>query len=124
MEHYGATYVTDAYLVSQTIPQILFASVTAAIATTYIPLYSRIGVDRGSKEAVRFTNKIINAMLFGSIVITLLGVIFARPIVSFIARGFEGEVLKRAVGFTRIAFPMVIFIGLSNILQGFLQVNI
>ena len=120
---YGATYVTDAYLVSQTIPQMLFASVTAAIATTYIPLYSRIMVEKGREEAVKFTNKIITAVLFGSMVVTFLGVIFARPIVSFIAMGFKGEALKLAVGFTRLAFPMVIFIGLSNIFQGFLQSN-
>ena len=31
---YGATYVTDAYLISMTIPLVLFSSVAAAISTT------------------------------------------------------------------------------------------
>ncbi|MDN5332698.1 MAG: putative peptidoglycan lipid flippase [Tepidanaerobacteraceae bacterium] len=120
---YGATYITDAYLVSQTIPQVLFATVTAALATTYIPLYSKIKIGEGEEEAVKFTNKVVNAVLFASAIVTLLGLIFTRPIVSFIAMGFEGETLRLAVSFTRIAFPMVLFIGLSNIFQGFLQSN-
>ncbi|SHM92629.1 putative peptidoglycan lipid II flippase [Caldanaerovirga acetigignens] len=120
---YGATFITDAYLVSQTIPQVLFATVTAALATTYIPLYSKIKVERGEKVAVKFTNKVVNAVLAASAIVTLLGLIFTRPIVSFIAMGFEGETLRLAVSFTRIAFPMVLFIGLSNIFQGFLQSN-
>ena len=60
---YGATYVTDAYLVSLTIPQTLFASIAAAIATTYIPLYSDIRINNGAEESVRFTNRILNAVL-------------------------------------------------------------
>lgn len=120
---YGATYVTDAYLVSQTIPQVIFATVTAALATTYIPLYSDIRIGRGEREAVKFTNKVVNAVFFLSAVVALLGMIFAEQIVSVIALGFEGETLKLAVSFTRITFMMVLFIGLSNIFQGFLQSN-
>ena len=120
---YGATYVTDAYLVSLTIPQTLFASIAAAIVTTYIPLYSGISVNEGPKEGVRFTNKVVNIVLLGSALLAVLGMIFTKPIVSLIAMGFKGEVLNLAVNFTRITFPMVIFIGLCRIFAGFLQAN-
>ena len=109
---YGATYVTDAYLVSLTIPQTLFASIAAAIGTTYIPLYSRIRVEEGPEEAVRFTNRVLNVVLVISTALAVLGMVFTRPIVSLIAMGFKGEVLELAVGFTRITFPMIIFIGM------------
>src|SRR5690554_2060025 len=99
---YGATYVTDAYLVSLTIPQTLFASIAAAIATTYIPLYSSIRINEGPKEGVRFTNRILNVVLTASAMLTALGMIFTKPIVSVIAMGFKGEVLDLAVKFTRI----------------------
>ena len=120
---YGATYVTDAYLVSLTIPQTLFASIAAAIVTTYIPLYSGISVNEGPKEGVRFTNKVVNIVLLGSALLAVLGMIFTKPIVSLIAMGFKGEVLNLAVNFTRITFPMVIFIGLCRIFAGFSQAN-
>lgn len=120
---YGATYVTDAYLVSLTIPQTLFASIAAAIGTTYIPLYSRIRVEEGPEEAVRFTNRVLNVVLVISTALAVLGMVFTRPIVSLIAMGFKGEVLELAVGFTRITFPMIIFIGMCQIFISFLQAN-
>ncbi len=120
---YGATYVTDAYLISLTIPRMLFASIAAAIATTYIPVYSKIRVEQGQKEGIRFTNKVLNIVVLGSIVLSVFGMIFTRPIVSIIAMGFKGEVLDMAVKFTRLTFPMIIFIGLCSINKGFLQSN-
>src|SRR5690606_7825869 len=96
---YGATYVTDAYLVSLTIPQTLFASIAAAIATTYIPLYSDIRINNGAEESVRFTNRILNAVLAVSTFLAIIGMIFTKPIVSLIAIGFKGEALDIAIKF-------------------------
>ena len=53
---YGASAVTDAYLISQTIPYVIFSFVSAGIATGFIPLYSRILNERGQLEANRYTN--------------------------------------------------------------------
>ena len=120
---YGATYVTDAYLVSLTIPQTLFASIAAAIATTYIPLYSDFMINKGAEESVRFTNRILNAVLAVSTFLAIIGMIFTKPIVSLIAIGFKGEALDIAIKFTRVTFPMIIFIGIRGILTGFLRAN-
>ena len=120
---YGATYVTDAYLISLIIPQSLFASIAAAIATTYIPLYSDIRINSGPKEGVRFTNKVLNVVLAVSTLLAVFGMIFTRPVVSLIAMGFKGEALDIAVKFTRVTFPMIIFIGMCRIFTGFLQAN-
>ncbi len=120
---YGATYVTDAYLVALTIPQTLFSSIATAITTTFIPLYSRIRVEGGPDEDIRFTNKVLNAVLVSSASLAVLGMVLTRPIVSLIAMGFKGEVLKLATAFTRITFPMVVFIGICQVFIGYLQAN-
>ena len=60
---YGASAVTDAYLISQTIPYVIFSFVSAGIATGFIPLYSRILNERGQLEANRYTNNLSNALL-------------------------------------------------------------
>lgn len=120
---YGATYVTDAYLVALTIPQTLFSSLATAITTTFIPLYSRIKVEGGPGEDIRFTNKVLNAVLVLSASLAVLGILLAQPIVSLIARGFEGKVLEQAIAFTRITFPMIVFIGICQVFIGYLQAN-
>ncbi len=120
---YGATYVTDAYLISTTIPLVLFSSVAAAISTTYIPVYSELRLDKGKDEAINFTNKLLNIIVLASTVLAVLGMIFTKPIVSIIAMGFKGETLELAVKLTRITFPMIVFIGASHVFTGFLQSN-
>ena len=47
--------------------------------------------------------------------------IFTKPIVSLIAIGFKGEALDIAIKFTRVTFPMIIFIGIRGILTGFYE---
>lgn len=120
---YGASYITDAYLISLTIPQTLFSSIAAAITTTFIPLYSRIRVDGGPGEDIRFTNRVLNVVLVSSASLAVLGMVLTRPIVSLIAMGFKGEVLELAVSFTRITFPMIVFIGICQVFIGYLQAN-
>ena len=38
---YGASSITDAYLISQTIPLVIFSFISAGVATGFIPMYSR-----------------------------------------------------------------------------------
>lgn len=60
---YGASAVSDAYLISITIPTVIFAFVGTALATSYIPLYTSIEKEKGEKEALRFSNNLINFLL-------------------------------------------------------------
>ena len=48
---YGASAITDAYLISKTIPYVIFSFISAGIATAFLPMYSRILKERGSSEA-------------------------------------------------------------------------
>lgn len=120
---FGTTYVSDAYLVAITIPTIIFASIAGALATTYIPIYSKVRVESGEENSLRFTNNVLNFTVIVGVGISILGMLFAGPIVSFIAMGFNEQTLDLAVSLTRIIFPMVIFIGLAYIFSGYLQSN-
>lgn len=120
---YGASAITDAYLISITVPTILFASLAGAIGTTYIPIYSEIKNRYDNSKGLLFTNNILNLVAIVSIVVSVIGITCARPIVSLIAIGFDPETLDLAVKFSRITFPMVIFIGLTYVFIGYLQSN-
>ena len=60
---YGASAITDAYLISQTIPIVIFSFIGVGIATSFIPLYSRIFNEQGQLEANRYTNNLSNTLL-------------------------------------------------------------
>ncbi|NSW91997.1 MAG: murein biosynthesis integral membrane protein MurJ [Firmicutes bacterium] len=120
---YGASGISDAYLISLTIPTVIFAFVGTGIATSYIPIYSSIVKERGIEAADRFSNNLISFLFLVCTFIVLIGLIFTGPIVKLFASGFEGDTLKLAVSFTRISIFGVFFMGTAYIFKSYLQIQ-
>lgn len=118
---YGATSYSDIYITSMNIPNILFASIGTALATTFIPLYYENKNIGGEKKSIQFTNNIFNIVLLIGLILSILSFIFAKPLVNIFAMGFEEEKLSYAVKFTRIMIFGGLMVILSNIIASFLQ---
>lgn len=120
---YGATDISDVYITSSSIPTILFASVGAALATTFIPLFYEIEKNNGRDKSLKFTNNILNIVIIIGGILAILGYIFAEPLVKLFAIKFSGDKLDVAVNFTRIMIFGVVFIALSNMMTAWLQIS-
>lgn len=120
---YGASSITDAYLISQTIPFAVFSFIAAGITTGFIPMYSRILQENGRLEADRFTNNLLNTLLLLTSIVVATVLLFTGPIVKLFASGFVGETLDLAIQFTRISVFVVYFTGLLNIFSGYLRLH-
>lgn len=121
--YYGASNVSDAYLISITIPNVIFAFIAMGITTGYIPLYSKLIQDYGENVGNDFTNRLSNLLLMVSTILIFLGLCFTEPIVKLFAAGFEGETLKLAVLFTKISILGLYFTGLISLHSSYLQVK-
>lgn len=119
---YGATSLSDVYIISTSIPNILFASILGSLSTTFIPLFHEIEND-SEEKSLYFTNNIFNITIFISIVIIILSILFTKPLVKLFAIDFMGDKLELAIRFTKIIIFGVIFIGLNNILASYLQIK-
>lgn len=120
---YGASNITDAYLISTTIPGTIFAFIGAGIATSYIPIYSNVLKNDGEEYANKFTSNLISIILILCSFIVLTVLSFTGPIVKLFASGFDTETLKLAVAFTRIGIVSIYFSGLIFVIDGFLQIK-
>ena len=120
---YGASYISDAYLISLSIPVALFGIVATGISTGYIPMYTNVEEIKGTSEANRFTNNLINILMVICALVIIGGMIFAGPLVKLFASGFEGDTLDIAIKFTRISLFGMFFTGLIAIFSGFLQLK-
>ena len=120
---YGASNISDAYLISLTIPSVIFALIGAGISTGYIPMYSNIQQQYGEIEGNRFTYNLSNIIIVICTIIILFGLILTEPLVKLFAAGFEGETLALAVKFTKISLFGIYFIGLMCIFKSFLQIK-
>ncbi len=120
---YGTGQYADVFLLTLNIPGLIIAVVGSAIATTYIPLYFETKEKKGDKEALKFTNNILNICAIITIIIAVFGLIFTEQFVQVFAGGFEGEKFQLAVSFTKIMISGVLFLGVSKIFSSYLQVN-
>lgn len=120
---YGTSVYSDAYLIALNIPTILFAGISSAIATTFIPIYYDNINKNGNIKANKFTNNIINTSIIISILASFIVFLFTDEIVKIFAIGFEGRVLEICVNLTKILVLGFIFISLSQILSAYLQAN-
>jgi hypothetical protein len=58
---FGATYATDAYFMGQTIPVVIFSAVSAALGSTFIPVFSQVRQVHGRDAAYKMVSSVINA---------------------------------------------------------------
>jgi putative peptidoglycan lipid II flippase len=120
---YGASNVSDAYLISLTIPGTIFAFIAAGIATGYIPLYTEIEKKNSSVRADKFTSNILNVILLICLVIVIFVATQTSLVVKLFASGFKGDTFDLAVLYTRISIFGIFFYGVSHILKGYLQIK-
>jgi putative peptidoglycan lipid II flippase len=120
---YGASNISDAYLISLTIPAVIFAFIGTGIATSYIPMYSYIEQIDGVENGNKYTNNLINTLFILCTIIIILGFIFTEQIVKVFASGFEGETLKLAIQFTKISLLGIYSTGIIYIFSAFLQLK-
>ena len=117
---FGAGEITDAYLTALNIPVVLFDGISAALGTTFIPIYFKIKSSKGQEEVNKFTSNILNIVILVSLVFVLLGVIFAQYIVKIFAVGFKGDVFDLTVNYSKILIFSMVFIAINGLVSSYL----
>ena len=120
---YGASDSSDIFLMLLNIPIIVFATIGAAINTTYIPLYSEINYNKTEEHSLKFTNKVMNIILIFCLILIIIFLINAEKIVKIFAMGFSGEKLRISIRLTRIIILSLFFIGPNYLLTSFLNLK-
>jgi len=118
---FGAGLITDAFFIAFMIPNLfrqLFGE--GALSAAFIPVFSDYLVNKEKKDAWQLANLVINLLLLISIVITILGIIFAPYVVCLIAPGFSKNV-DLAILLTQVMFPFMILICTAALLMGILN---
>lgn len=116
-----ATVFSEASRIPLTFFDILLGS---AILGCFIPIYNGFSDkkrDDGKGENDIFASVFLNFIVLLTAVLSVLGVIFARELLSLIAAGLDSTLIDMAVTPLRIMFPLVVFTGMTYTLVGVLQ---
>lgn len=120
---FGASTVSDAYFVAQTIPEFLFSLAVQAVAIGFIPIYMEILHSDGRQRAMRFTNNLLSLGLLLVVVLVATVYVFTAGIVQMFASGFTSAATQMAETFVRISVWGMFFRIVSAISTALLNAN-
>ncbi|HEX6710053.1 MAG TPA: murein biosynthesis integral membrane protein MurJ [Rubrobacter sp.] len=127
----GAGYVADAYTASILLPSLIYELFMGGILySIFIPVLVDRITQVGEADARRLTNALFTLVLPLMVVLSIVGIVFARPLVLLVTDWQSGlppaqaeRTLDLAVLFFRIFILQMFFYGISTIGTGVLQAH-
>jgi len=120
------TNATDAWWVAFTIPNSLRSLLAeGAVTSAVVPVLSEKLANDDDEAAKRFFARVRGTSLLALLVVSVLGVVFARQLTELFAGGFEArpEQFERTVDLTRVVFPYIFFMGTAALGMAALNAN-
>jgi putative peptidoglycan lipid II flippase len=119
----GASLFADAFFVAFRVPNLLrsFAA-EGALTSAFVPVFSS-ALARSKEDARTAFKRVAGFVLYLTILLALVGIVFAQEILSLIAPGFEDDPEKLAltVRLTQIMFPYIVCVSLVAMLNSALN---
>ena len=120
--YFGTGIEADAFMIASKIPTTLFDVVIGGvISASFIPIFNEILSKQNKEAASEFANKFITMIAFVTVMISILGIIFARQLVHLMGPNASLQTQELAIRLTSIMFPMIIFTGIAFAFVGILQ---
>lgn len=118
---FGTSYIVDAYVMAQNIPNILLGGIFSAVGTTYMPVFSEVTERRGKKAGIQFTNQMITLGICIALIGIVFGGLFSDQLITVFAGKFSAETAQLASFYLKVAFGYALFTCINSILSGYLQ---
>lgn len=119
---YGASGISDAIILAQNLPNIIFGGLIAALTIGYISIAQKLK-NQNDSLVTDFTCKITSYTLLISAVISSLIFIFPNVVAVLMGSGLEKEYFDICCLLIRITSLSFICIAIGGVLQGYLQIN-
>ncbi len=120
---FGAGILADCFFVAYKIPNLLRSILgEGALSAAFIPVFSA-ELEKDRQLAERTLRSVSGLLLIASIIITILGIIFAPLIIELIAPGYldDPDRYQLCLTLTQITLPYIIFVSLIALISGALN---
>ncbi|MFM8829475.1 MAG: lipid II flippase MurJ, partial [Spartobacteria bacterium] len=110
------------FLIAFRLPNLLrdlFAE--GALSTAFITVFSQKLEKEGSASAWALASKMLTLAAIFMSAVSLLGIIFAEPLVNLLAPGFDPQDAAFTILLTRIMYPFILMVSLAALVMGILN---
>ena len=120
---FGAGATLDIYYAAFRVPDLIFNLVVlGALSAGFIPVFTSLLKNKEDSQAAwTLANNVLNYLLLGVGLLSLVGIIAAPALVRLIAPGFSSADQSLVVSLSRIMFLSPLFLGISGVFGGVLQ---
>lgn len=119
--YFGVGEITDAYVMANNIPTIIFGGVFSAVATAFMPTFSKKLELEGEDVANRFTREVVSIALIISAISMVVGFFFSDQITYICAPKFTGFRAELTSFFIKITFTYIFFTCITALMEAYLQ---
>lgn len=118
---FGASETLDIYYAAFKIPDLVYSLlIVGAISSAFLPVFYEYS-NKNKNEAFKFASNILSVIIISLLFLSILLILFAPWLISFIAPGFNQSALDLTVKISRILFISPIFLGVSALISALLQ---
>lgn len=130
---FGAGAELDVYYAAFRIPDLVFnLLVLGALSAGFIPVFKSLIKDSGcekkfcrgddpNKKAWELASNILNILVIGLMVISVIGIFCAPELMRIVVPGFDNEQIRATSSLARIMFLSPLLLGISSIFGGIMQ---
>jgi len=122
--YFGAGMAADSFFVAFQIPNILrILLAEGSLSIAFIPVFSETLVKKGREEALKLAHAAFTILTIILIIITVLGIIFASPLIKIMVPGFAKIPGKTelTILLAQITFPFIFLVSLAALCMGILN---
>jgi len=120
---FGTTILTDLFQLIFSFPGYLFTSIGTALSSVNIPDLTYYINSKTREERDLYLSNLFAQITLWATLLCLAGIVFAPAITKLIAPGLSGDAVGLAVLLTRIMIPTLLFVSLTYVAAGVLQVH-
>ncbi len=118
----GATSEADNYILSITIPTLLFNGIIVALGNALTPIYYDIKSNKSEKEANKYLSNLFYIVIILSLFILILSYFNMELLVDVIASGLVDNEKQKIISYSKILIFTILSIGISQMIINILQV--
>jgi putative peptidoglycan lipid II flippase len=118
---FGASAEMDAFLAANTIPQYIITVLLGSLGFVFIPFYVDFKSRGMEEKAHNLAVILFNNCIFFLGIITIIGIVFTRPLLHAIAPGLSAQTLDLASNVAIITWPSILASGALSLLSSIYQ---
>lgn len=118
---FGANAEMDAFLAANTLPQYIITVLLGSLGFVFIPVFIDYKEKGNMEEANKLATSLFNNCLVFLGVITIIGILFAKPLLQLTAPGLNESSLNIGVKVAIITWPTILATGAFSLLSNIYQ---